>query len=42
VILDIPQSKMKFNHRAVGAKFNDWFASIDIDGSGTLDFDEIF
>jgi hypothetical protein len=42
VILDLPQSKIKFTHRSFGAKFNDWFASIDIDGSGTLDFEEIY
>jgi hypothetical protein len=33
---------MKFTHRSFSAKFEDWFAGIDVDGSGTLDFDEIY
>jgi hypothetical protein len=33
---------MKFTHRNFGTKFNDWFAGVDVDGSGTLDFEEIF
>ena len=42
VLLDLPQNKLKFEHRAFGNKFELWFKETDKNHSGSIDFTELY
>ena len=42
ILLDLPQNKLKFEHRAFGQQFESWFRQTDKDNSGSIDFTELY